>query len=155
MEALNGKGYEYYSEMPKHIRKRWSDNFEDYARITKNERTKERFLEKNHENHEDFIAGSFLWASSNEGSFYWDLVSNEKYDLADLMYSRKNIRKGTMTFVLLLFSILCIYALVWIAFFKKENPVKNNLPEKFVSVTVWEKPDTMDMVYADKNYNGE
>jgi hypothetical protein len=60
-----------------------------------------------------------------------------------------------MTFILLLFSILCIYALVWLAFFKKDNPVKKTLPEKFVSVTVWENPDTMDMVYADKNYNGK
>jgi hypothetical protein len=153
MEALNRKGHEYYSEMPKHIRKRWSENFEHYGKIKRNEK-KSEYFEKVYPDFRDFMLTSFEWKKTEEGSEYWVYVSYQNFEEADRLIKPKTSIGGTITFILVLFLILAFYALIWQVFFNKGIQTEKPKYQKFVPVTVWEKADTLDMIYANKNYKG-
>lgn len=145
MEALNRTGHEYYSKMPKHLRKRWAIARAKYE----SELSQSEFLDKNFKNHRDFILTSFRWVNTEEGTPYWDKVSHGYFK----DYARdKTTIAGTITFISILFLLLGFYALIWSAFFRKESPIRKATGQKFIPVTVWEKADTMDMIYANKNY---
>ena len=150
MEALNRKGHEYYSEMPKHIRKRWSINKDKYTRNA----PKPEYFEKVYTDFRDFMLGSFNWRNTEEGSEYWVYVSYKNFEKADELIKPKTSIRGTITFILVLFLILAFYALIWQVFFNKGIRTEKPKYQKFVPVTVWEKADTLDIIYANKNYKG-
>lgn len=151
MESLNKTGHEYYSKMPKSIRKRWSNNFKEYSK-TIDRVTESEFLGKTFNGHKAFIVSSFRWKDTKEGIEYWEEILNENYDKANKIIAPKTSINGTITFIALLFLLLGFYALIWSAFFRKDSPIRKATNQKFIEVTVWEKPDTMDMIYANKNY---
>lgn len=151
MEASYRTGHEYYSEMPKPIRKRWSAN-----RNSTNKKVSESdYLKSSYYDFRTFMLTSFNWKHSEEGSAYWVYVSYQNFNEANRLIKPKTSIRGTIAFLLILFLILGFYALIWTVFFKDTSPVKKLTNEKFVAVTVWEKPDTLDMILADKNYKGE
>lgn len=151
MEALNRKGHEYYSKMPKHLRKRWSEGRKQYQAIL----SESEFLEKTFYDHRDFILTSFRWNGTEEGATFWDKVSYGHFEDFENPNKPKTTIAGTLTFIALLFLLLGFYALIWSAFFRKDSPIRKATGQKFVEVTVWEKPDTLYMIYANKNYKAD
>lgn len=151
MDTSHRTGHEYYSEMPKLIRKRWSANRNSaYKKVSESD-----YLQSSHYDYRTFILTSFNWKHTEEGSQYWVYVSYQQFEQANKLIKPQTSISGTIAFLLILFLILGFYALMWAIFFKDVSPIKKLTNEKFVAVTVWEKPDTLDMILANKNYKGE
>lgn len=151
MEASYRKGHEYYSEMPKPIRKRWASNRNQYRK----KGTESDYLQAGYYDFRTFMLTSFNWKHTEEGSAYWTYVSYQNFNEANKLIKPKTSIRGTIAFILILFLVLGFYALIWALFFKDKNLIKQVTYEKFVAVTVWEKADTLDMIYANKNYKGK